>query len=239
MDIRKMLEEGALQLGAALDEDKIGLLLRHKEMMLEWNKVMNLTAIEDEKDIIIRHFLDSLSVIPVIDRINPESLIDIGTGAGFPGIPLKIARQGIKVTLLDSLNKRINFLNELLGELKIDRVRTIHMRAEEAGAEADFREKYDVAVSRAVAQMPVLAEYCLPFVRNGGYFIAFKGEDAGEEVKTAQKAIDILGGEIEEIKSIKLPFSDMVHSIIIIKKVRHTPGNYPRKPGKPSKNPII
>lgn len=239
MDTREMLEKGVRQMGLELDEDKIGLLLTHKEMMLAWNEVMNLTAIEDEKDIIIKHFLDSLSVVPVIDRINPESLIDVGTGAGFPGIPLKIARQDIKVTLLDSLNKRINFLNELIGKLEIDGIQTVHMRAEEAGAKADYREKYDVSVSRAVARMPVLAEYCLPLVKTGGYFIALKGEAAGEEIESAQKAIHTLGGQVEEIKRVKLPFSDITHSIVIIRKIRHTPGNYPRKPGKPSKSPIV
>jgi 16S rRNA (guanine527-N7)-methyltransferase len=186
-------------------------------------------------DFIIKHLVDSLSIMPFLK--DGQSLIDLGTGAGFPGLPLKIAKPSLKIVLLDSLEKRIGFLNAVITELQLTGIRTVHSRAEDAGTAAEFREKSDVAVARAVASLPVLLEYCLPLVNTGGIFIAMKA--VSEETGTSGKALDILGGRIEEIKDFILPGSDMKRSIIIVRKLRQTPTKYPRKAGKPSKEPLI
>ena len=236
-DIVNMLIEGSKEFSVSLTEIQIEGLIKYKDILKEWNQKINLTAIEDDKEIIIKHFIDSLSIIPYLE--NKEiKLIDVGTGGGFPGIPVKIAFDKINVTLLDSLDKRIKFLNNVISELKLQGIRECHGRAEDFGMMEENREKYDVATARAVANLPVLLEYCLPFVKVGGIFIAMKGSST-EEVDASNKALDVLGGKIEKIENINLPFTDAVRNIVIVKKIKSTPKKYPRKAGKPTKEPIL
>ena len=209
---------------------------KYMNLLIEWNEKINLTAITEPKEIIIKHFIDSLTVLKDIKGKN--TLVDVGTGAGFPGIPLKIMDEEIKITLLDSLNKRINFLNEVINQLDLKNVETIHSRVEEAGKNKKYRESFDIATARAVANLSTLSEYMLPLVKVGGKSICMKGSEVSEELKNSKKAISILGGEIESIDNFKLPKSDMMRNIVIIKKVKNTPSKYPRKAGTPSKEPI-
>jgi 16S rRNA (guanine527-N7)-methyltransferase len=233
----KLILEGAKEFGVNLDSGMLAQFNTYKDTLKEWNKRINLTAIEEDTDIAIKHFIDSLTIIPYMgdEKIN---LLDVGTGAGFPGIPAKIVYKNIRLTLLDSLEKRINFLNQLIQILEIKDILTIHGRAEDLGQNPKYREKFDVCTARAVAGLPVLLEYCLPFVKIGGTFIAMKGSSL-DEVELSQKALCTLGGEIDEIKEITLPFSDIKRNLIIVKKIRHTSTKYPRKAGKPSKKPLI
>lgn len=209
---------------------------KYMNLLIEWNKKINLTAIIEPKEIIIKHFIDSLTVLKDVKGKN--TLVDVGTGAGFPGIPLKIMNEEIKITLLDSLNKRINFLNEVIKELDLRNIETMHSRVEEIGKNKKYRESFDIATARAVANLSTLSEYMLPLVRVGGKSICMKGSEVGEELQNSKKAISILGGEIENIDNFQLPKSDMMRNIVIIKKVKNTPSKYPRKPGTPSKEPI-
>ena len=204
--------------------------------LLKWNEKINLTAITDEDDIILKHFIDSLTILEYIPE--KSNVIDVGTGAGFPGIPLKIVREDINMTLMDSLNKRITFLNEIINKLGLKKINAIHSRAEELAKMPEHREKYDIAVSRAVANLSTLSEYMIPFVKVGGKCICMKGSNIEEELKTAKNAIKELGGEIEKVINFKLPDSDNERNIIIIKKVRNTKSKYPRKAGMPSKEPL-
>ena len=204
--------------------------------LLEWNEKINLTAITDEDDIILKHFIDSLTILEYIPE--KSNVIDVGTGAGFPGIPLKIVREDINMTLMDSLNKRITFLNEIINKLGLKKINAIHSRAEELAKMPEHREKYDIAVSRAVANLSTLSEYMIPFVKVGGKCICMKGSNIEEELETAKNAIKELGGEIEKVINFKLPDSDNERNIIIIKKVRNTKSKYPRKAGMPSKEPL-
>ncbi len=236
--MKELLNKAAQQLNISLSEEQLQQFLRYKELLLEWNEKMNLTAITDEKEIMLKHFVDCISVLSVYIPKEGAKLIDVGTGAGFPGIPLKIAMPSLKVTLLDSLNKRINFLNELTLDLGLKDVECIHSRAEESGKNKLYREKFDVCVSRAVANLAVLAEYCLPFVKVGGEFISLKGPDVEEELNASKNAIKILGGEIIKVEVLNIPFTDINHSIVTIKKVRQTPPKYPRKAGTATKEPI-
>ena len=196
---------------------------------------MNLTAIVEEEEIILKHFIDSLTIQSFIPQY--ASLIDVGTGAGFPGLALKIARPDLKVTLLDSLNKRIKFLEEVIRQCHLDSIQAIHGRAEDFGQEADFREKYDIAVARAVANLSTLSEFCIPFVKVGGKFIAMKGNQT-KEIDEAQSAIITLGGKIDSIHAITLPQSDISRTIIVIQKEKNTSKKYPRRAGKPLENPL-
>lgn len=204
--------------------------------LLEWNEKINLTAITEEDDIILKHFIDSLTILEYIPE--KSNVIDVGTGAGFPGIPLKIVREDINMTLMDSLNKRITFLNEVINKLGLKKINAIHSRAEELAKMPEHREKYDIAVSRAVANLSTLSEYMIPFVKVGGKCICMKGSNIEEELETAKNAIKELGGEIEKVINFKLPDSDNERNIIIIKKVRNTKSKYPRKAGMPSKEPL-
>lgn len=214
----------------------------YADMLVETNKVMNLTAITDDKGIAMLHFIDSLTLVPYIRREQegkkePVTVVDVGTGAGFPGIPLKIMNPGIDLTLMDSLAKRLKFLDSVTGELRLENVATVHARAEDAGRNAKYRERYDIAVARAVASLPVLCEYCLPLVKPGGVFLAMKGH-SDEEIKAANHAVIELGGTIEKVDEFTLPGTDNTRSVIVIRKLRPTPAKYPRKAGVPSKNPL-
>ncbi len=208
----------------------------YMKLLLEWNEKINLTAITDENDIIQKHFVDSLTISKYIK--NKTSIVDVGTGAGFPGIPIKITRQDVNVTLVDSLNKRLLFLQDVIEKLNLKQVQTVHSRAEEFGQNKKYRESFDVAVSRAVANMSTLVEYLLPLVKLNGICICMKGPEIKEEIEASKKAIQVLGGKIENIEEFCLPNSDIKRNIIIIRKINSTPNKYPRKPGTPAKEPI-
>jgi 16S rRNA (guanine527-N7)-methyltransferase len=203
---------------------------------VDWNNKINLTAITDETGIATKHFLDSLTAIKT--GYVSGKVIDVGTGAGFPGLVLKIAKPDIELTLLDSLNKRIKFLQTVSDELSLENIEFVHSRAEDGGMNRAYRGKFDTVVSRAVANMTVLSEWCLPFLKVDGRFLALKGPLADQELADAKRAISILGGEVEDVFEVEIPFTDLAHKIIIVKKVRQTPMKYPRKPGIAAKNPI-
>lgn len=232
--------------GIALTERQLAQFLRYYEMLAEWNKRMNLTAITEYEDVIKKHFVDSLSLAEVFGTKGTQSykefrsmsLIDVGTGAGFPGLALKIAFPELEVTLLDSLNKRIQFLDAVIEELELEGVRAIHGRAEDYARPGKLREGFDMCVSRAVARLSTLSEYCLPFVRPGGMFVAYKSEKVSEEMESARKAVALLGGQMEGQTEFLLPNSDIYRSLILIKKVKPSPGRYPRKAGLPGKEPL-
>lgn len=232
------LEKGSQELGLILKEEEKDKFLKYKELLLEWNEKINITAITEEREVDIKHFLDSLTALNSDKLSGKKRLIDIGTGGGFPGIPLKIVNEDLNVTLLDSLNKRIVFLKEVIKELNLDGIEAIHGRAEELSRKDEYREKYDICISRAVASLDTLSEYCLPFVKQGGYFISMKGPEVEEEIKLSNNAINLLGGKLEDVKIINIPKSDISHSLIIIKKLRQTSTKYPRGGGKPRKNPL-
>ena len=234
--MRDLIINGASKLNVPLAEAQISQLTDYARLLVEWNEKINLTAITDDEGIATKHFLDSLTAIS--SGYIGGSVIDVGTGAGFPGLVLKIAKPEIKLTLLDSLNKRIKFLGEVCGKLEIDGVELVHARAEDGGRNAAYRGKFDTVVSRAVANLTVLSEWCIPFLKKGGYFLALKGPLADAEVKDAKRAIAVLGGKIEDIYEADIPFTDLKHKIVVIKKVGQTPLKYPRKAGIATKNPI-
>ncbi len=225
------------QFGLELSEYQLQQFSRYYEILVEWNSFMNLTAITDKEEVIIKHFADSLLLSKYKNFHESEDLIDVGTGAGFPGIPLKIAFPELKVTLMDSLNKRLNFLNEVIKELKLENVETVHARAEDGGRNPLYREKYDIVVSRAVANLSTLSEWCLPFAKVGGYFIPYKSNALSDEMSDGKKAIRILGGQIENIFNTNIPDTDNLRSFVFVKKICNTDNKYPRKPGA-SKKPI-
>lgn len=231
----KELEIVAKQIEINLTKEQIEKFYNYMNLLLEWNERINLTAIIEPREIILKHFVDSLTIAKYIK--DDEKMIDVGTGAGFPGIPLSIVKENIDIVLLDSLNKRINFLEEVKENLKLEKIMTIHGRAEEFGKNKKERETYDIATSRAVAPLNILLEYLLPLVKVGGKAICMKGSNI-EEIENAKNALEILGGQIEKIEEITLPNSDIKRNIIIVKKVKNTPSKYPRKPGTPSKEPI-
>lgn len=236
-ELKGLIENGAIHYGSNLEVRQLEQFEIYMELLKEWNKKINLTAIEEDKEIVIKHFIDSMSILPYIDD-KKQKLIDIGTGAGFPGIPLKIINTNIQVTLLDSLEKRTKFLNEVINSLDISQIEAIHGRAEDIGINPKYREKYDIAVARAVANLPVLLEYCLPFVKINGIFIAMKGSNT-EEFENCGKALDILGGKIEKIVKMELPSTNILRNVVVVRKFRQTPTKYPRKAGRPIKDPLI
>lgn len=229
-------EKGLEELGISLSEEQIGQFLTYYEMLVEKNKVMNLTAITEFDDVIEKHFLDSLSLIKVCDLNRELSVMDMGTGAGFPGIPLKIAFSKLQVTLADSLNKRILFLQEVIDELGLNGVEAIHARAEELGKNKSYREQYDLVVSRAVANLASLEEYCVPFVKIGGSFISYKSGEIEEEVANAKNATFLLGGKVKNVY--KFDLYEQKRSFVVIEKCKGTPKTYPRKAGTPTKTPL-
>ncbi len=231
-------EKGLEQLRIFLNEKQIQQFIEYYEILVEWNKVMNLTAITDYEEVIAKHFLDSLALVKVCDLSGKKKVIDIGTGAGFPGIPLKIAFPELEIVLLDSLNKRIKFLNEVIEKLGLKNIRTIHGRAEDFAKQKEYRESFDLCVSRAVANLSTLSEYCLPYVKIEGNFIPYKSGKIDEEISQGEKAIKILGGKISQIDKFQLIDTDMERSFVVIKKEKNSPKKYPRKAGMPSKEPL-
>ena len=229
-------ERGLEELGISLSEEQIGQFLTYYEMLVEKNKVMNLTAITEFDDVIEKHFLDSLSLIKVCDLNRELSVMDMGTGAGFPGIPLKIAFPKLQVTLADSLNKRILFLQEVIDKLGLKGVEAIHARAEELGKNKSYREQYDLGVSRAVANLASLEEYCVPFVKIGGSFISYKSGEIEKEVANAKNATFLLGGKVKNVY--KFDLYEQKRSFVVIEKCKGTPKTYPRKAGTPTKTPL-
>lgn len=238
MDSKIFLREGLEQLNIEADKKTLEKLINFKDILLEWNEKINLTAITDEREIYIKHFLDSATCLSTGYIKDNDKIIDIGTGAGFPGLVLKILKDNIDITLLDSLKKRMKYLEEAVSKLGVGKLDIIHGRAEEYGVKNGQRESYDIALSRAVASLNVLSEYCIPFVKVGGLFLCQKGPNYSDELKEAEKAINILGGKVEDIKKYILPYSDIAHYIIVIRKLSSTPTKFPRKPGKPSSSPI-
>lgn len=235
-EFAKKIKEYANEIGILLENKQINQFYQYMELLLEWNEKINLTAITEPEEIILKHFVDSMTIAKYIDK--NVTLIDVGTGAGFPGIPLKIMREDIEITLLDSLNKRINFLDEVIKQLELTKIQTIHSRVEEFGQNKKYRENFDYATSRAVANLSTLAEYLMPLVKLKGTCISMKGSKVEEELQQSEKAISVLGGKIQRIEKFQLPKSDIDRNIVVIRKIKPTPQKYPRKPGTPSKEPI-
>jgi len=235
---REILSAGAAELGVTLDGRQLDMFEAFTALLLEWNSRFNLTRITDPKEIATKHYLDSLSLLAVVKVPAGASMIDVGTGAGFPGIPLKIALPDLKVTMLDSVRKKLTFLDKAVRELNLTEVALVHGRAEDMGRDVSYRERFDFAVSRAVARLNVLAELCMPFCRIGGRFAAYKGPDAGEEIEEAAEAVRALGGELEAVHSFALPEGDLQRTLVVIRKTRPTPARYPRKAGIPERNPL-
>jgi len=237
MDFETLLLNGGREFGIELDRKKIERFKIYKELLISWNKKINLTSIIEDNDIAIKHFVDSISVIQFIERKDVK-LIDIGTGGGFPGIPCKIILEDSNVVLLDSLKKRVEFLKKVIDQIGVNGINCIHGRAEDFGREENYREKFNIVTARAVASLPILLEYCLPFLEINGKFIAMKGSSI-EEIKESSNALKLLGGEIIDIKEFRLPYSKDKRNVIIIQKQRQTPTKFPRKAGKPSSNPLF
>lgn len=235
-EFKREFEKYLAKMNISLLKEQYEQFYAYMELLIEWNEKMNLTAITEPKEIILKHFVDSLTITKYVEE--GKSIIDMGTGAGFPGIPLKIYRKDVKVVLADSLNKRIKFLDEVIDKLKLENVETIHCRAEELGKNKQYREKFDYATSRAVANLSTLSEYLMPFVKLNGKCIFMKTIEVEEELEKAKKAIKTLGGKIEKVDKFEIPESDLGRSIIIVKKEKITPSKFPRKPGTPAKEPL-
>ena len=230
------LLEKASTMGVRFSVEQMDKFYKYMNLLIEWNEKINLTAIIEPNEIILKHFIDSITILK--DIKDNSTVVDVGTGAGFPGIPLSIMNPTLKITLVDSLNKRLIFLQEVINELDLQNVELVHARAEEFGRNKKYREKFDIATSRAVANLATLSEYLLPLVKINGKAISMKAGNASQEIEGAKKAIKTLGGNINNIEEFNLPQSDIGRTIIIIDKIKETPGKYPRKPGTPSKEPI-
>ena len=240
MNLEKMnlLKEDALLFGVTLNEEQLSQFASYYEMLIEWNDKINLTAITEFNEVLKKHFLDSISIGRILEQNSDVSVLDIGTGAGFPGIPIKIAFPNVKVTLLDSLNKRVNFLNEVISILGLNDIEAIHGRAEDFAKKGMLREKYDICVSRAVANLSSLSEFCIPYVKVGGKFISYKSEKASEELELSKNALSILGGGNVVCDEFVLPGTDFHRTFIVVNKIKETPAKYPRKAGTPVKQPL-
>ncbi len=234
----EQLKRKSEALNIVLNEKQLAMFETYYEMLVEKNKVMNLTAITEKNEVIDKHFIDSISLKKAMDVTKPVKVLDLGTGAGFPGIPLKIAYPNLQVMLLDSLNKRIKFLQEVIEELSLEEIDAIHGRAEDYAKQSGYREQFDICVSRAVANLATLSEYCLPYVKQGGCFISYKSGAVQEELEQSKKAIKELGGRVKEVIPFVLPDTDIERTFVVIEKVKQTPRKYPRKAGLPSKEPI-
>ncbi len=232
----KKMQEKAGVLGVRFSMEQTEQFFEYMELLIEWNEKINLTTIIEPEEIILKHFIDSITILKEIEK--DSKLVDVGTGAGFPGIPLSIMEPSLKITLVDSLNKRLIFLEEVINKLNLKNVELVHARAEEFGQNKQYREKFDIATSRAVANLSTLSEYLIPLVKINGKVLSMKASDAQEEINDAKKAIEILGGKIENVEEFNLPQSDIGRTIITIRKEKQTPSKYPRKPGTPSKEPI-
>lgn len=233
-----LLKDKAKEIGIELSELQIDQFNKFYQMMVEWNKVMNLTGITEYEEVVEKHFIDSLSIVKVIDINKIADVIDVGTGAGFPGVPLKIAFPHLNITLLDSLNKRIKFLNEVISETGLENISSIHGRAEDFAKQEKYREQYDLCVSRAVANLATLSEYCLPYVKVGGRFVSYKSGEIDAEVEDCKTAVKVLGGKINKVEKFQLLGTDIGRSFVDIKKEKNTGKKFPRKAGLPSKEPI-
>ena len=236
IELKQQLKEKLEQLNLQLSDKQLDLLLKYKNLVLEWNEKINLTAIKEDEEFINKHLVDSLTICKYIEE--GAKMIDIGTGAGFPGIPVKIATN-TDITLFDSLNKRLKVLDNIIKVLNLSEIKTLHGRAEETFKNKEYREKFDIATSRAVASLNILVELMLPAVKIGGICICMKGNNVEEEIEKSKRAIEILGGKIEKIEQIDLPNTEIQRNIVIIRKIKNTPKAYPRKPGTPQKSPII
>lgn len=232
------LRKKAMQMGIVLDDTQISQFQTYFEMLIEKNKVMNLTAITEKEEVIDKHFADSLAFVQTGLETSGKRLLDLGTGAGFPGIPLKIAFPEMEVLLLDSLNKRVRFLQDVIRELNLQGIDAVHGRAEDFAKQKAYRENFDYVVSRAVANLAVLSEYCLPYVSVGGYFLPYKSGDIQREIDESRKAVKILGGSVEDVVSFEIPGTDIHRTILKIRKKTAAPKRFPRKAGLPSKEPI-
>ena len=234
-----LIRQLAEKMNIHLEDGQLVLFEKYYELLIEKNKVMNLTAVTEWEDVVVRHFIDSLSLVKAIDLKKGFRILDLGTGAGFPGIPLKIAFPELDMVLMDSLQKRIRFLDEVIETLSMKDICAVHARAEELARNKDYREQFDLCVSRAVANLSSLSEYCLPFVKTGGYFISYKSGKAAEEIEAASRAIRLLGGKKDpRLVSFHLPDTDISRVLVCIEKAAPTPGKYPRKPGMPAKEPL-
>ena len=234
----KILQKGAESFGIQLTKQQVDQFFEYYRLLVQWNEFMNLTAITEMEEVMEKHFVDSLALSKAAEVGNIETLIDVGTGAGFPGIPLKIAYPHLRVVLLDSLNKRVKFLSTVIETLGLTNIQAVHGRAEDAARQKDYREQFDAAVSRAVANMASLSEYCLPFIKVGGVFVPYKSGNIEEELKDAGKAVKTLGGTIRRVEKFQLPDTDIERSLVLIEKTERTDKRYPRKAGLPSKEPI-
>lgn len=232
------MAEVCRQWGLELTEEKQKKFLTYYELLVEKNKVMNLTAITEFDEVIEKHFLDSISLVQIMDLTKPLKVLDLGTGAGFPGIPLKIMFPELQIVLADSLNKRVLFLQEVIEALELQQITAVHGRAEELARRKDYRECFDLCVSRAVANLSTLSEYCLPFIHISGKFVSYKSGEVEEEAENAKKAVFLLGGELRDVVKFDLPGSEIHRSFVVMEKVKTTPKAYPRKAGTPSKNPL-
>lgn len=231
-------KNGLQQLHIALSEKQMEQFLQYYKLLVEKNKVMNLTAITEFDEVVEKHFLDSVSLTQQLDLHQPLKVLDLGTGAGFPGIPLKIVFPELEITLMDSLNKRVLFLQDVISSLQLENIEAVHGRAEEAARNKKYRESFDLCVSRAVANISTLSEYCLPFVKIGGSFISYKSSTIEDELEDGKKGIAILGGKVKDVYKFTLPDSELQRSFVIIEKEKKTPKAYPRKAGTPSKEPL-
>ena len=238
MDFYNIMKTAADEVNVQFDEQMYDRFIKYMRLVQEWNQKINLTAITEDEEFIKKHFIDCIKAFKSDELKNAKTIIDVGTGAGFPGMPIAILREDIEVTLLDSLNKRINFLNLVIKELGLKNVITIHSRAEDGARKKELREKFDVATSRAVANMAVLSEFCLPYVKVSGYFVALKGPAIEEELANSEKALDILGGKFLRVDETIIEGTDLNHNIVIVEKIKQCPKTYPRKAGIVAKKPI-
>lgn len=238
MSFYNLMKEAAADVNMNLSEEQYDKFIKYMRLVQEWNQKINLTAITEDEEFIKKHFIDCIKAFKSEELKNAKNLIDVGTGAGFPGLPIAIMREDLNVTLLDSLNKRINFLNIVVNELGLKNVITIHSRAEDGARKKELRENFDVATSRAVANMTVLSEFCLPYVKVGGHFVALKGPAIEEELKASKNALGVLGGRLKEVIELEIEDTDLKHNVVIVSKEKECPNSYPRKAGIITKKPL-
>ena len=238
MKYYELMKTAANSVGMELSEDKYNKFIKYMRLVQEWNEKINLTAILEDEEFVKKHFIDCIKAFKSEELKNAKTVIDVGTGAGFPGLPISIMNENIEVTLLDSLNKRINFLNTVISELGLKNVKTIHSRAEDGARMVELRENFDVATSRAVANMTVLSEYCLPYVKVGGNFVALKGPAIDEELAGSKNAIATLGGRLKSVVELEIEDTDLKHNIVVVEKIKNCSNTYPRKAGIITKKPL-